>query len=686
MTKSKKANRLIEETSPYLLQHAYNPVDWFAWSEEALTKAKSDDKPILLSIGYAACHWCHVMEHESFEDPEIAEIMNEHFVPIKVDREERPDLDDIYMRSVQMMTGHGGWPMTVFLTPDLKPFYGGTYFPPLDRHGLPSFRRVLLSVAKTWDEKREDVETSSNEMTSYLQQMSQVEPSGTELSSDAVNSGIERLLMIADRQWGGFGGAPKFPQASALFFMLRRGSDNPQLREVLELTLNKMAIGGMHDQIGGGFARYSVDRQWIVPHFEKMLYDNAQLARLYLESALVFNSDYYKRVGKDVLDFVLNELTSLEGTFYSSLDADSEGEEGKFYVFNQQEVKEVLGAEDGAFACQAYGITATGNFEHAATVLNLQDLPEVLAGKANLSVEQFFGRLDKINEKLLACRAKRIRPGRDEKVLTAWNSLMISAFVSGYRVLQDECYLQAAKTAASFILENLSVNGRLLRTWGKGKAKLNGYLDDYAYFTEALLDLSAVDADPKWLQEAVRFADVMVNQFSDATDGSFFYTSDDHESLITRPKSFYDAPIPSASAACAFALLRLARITDNESYREKAKATIALYAPYFGKGAEQFAYFLCALDYHLAKGAELVLSVDPAKMKEALPAVFAIGGKYLPQTLVLLNGQGADSNWPLFKDRPSIFGKPTAYICRNFTCQKPINDLSELNEALTKLA
>ncbi len=437
MTKS-KANRLIEETSPYLLQHAYNPVDWFAWSEEALAKAKSDDKPILLSIGYAACHWCHVMEHESFEDADIAAIMNEHFVPIKVDREERPDLDDIYMRSVQMMTGHGGWPMTVFLTPDLKPFYGGTYFPPQDRHGLPSFRRVLLSVAKTWDEKREDVEASSNEMAGYLQQMSQVEPSGTELSNDSLDGAIERLLMIADRQWGGFGGAPKFPQASALFFMLRKSSENTQLREVLELTLNKMAIGGIHDQIGGGFARYSVDRQWIVPHFEKMLYDNAQLSRLYLESSLVFNNDYYKRVGKDVLDFVLSELTSEDGAFYSSLDADSEGEEGKFYAFNQQEINEALGAEDGAFACQVYGVTATGNFEHAATVLNLQDLPEELARRANLSLTQFFDRLDKINEKLLAYRAKRIRPGCDEKVLTAWNSLMISAFVTGYRVLQDE--------------------------------------------------------------------------------------------------------------------------------------------------------------------------------------------------------------------------------------------------------
>lgn len=684
MTKS-KANRLIEETSPYLLQHAYNPVDWFAWSDEALEKSRSQDKPILLSIGYAACHWCHVMEHESFEDPEIAEIMNEHFVAIKVDREERPDLDDIYMRSVQMMTGHGGWPMTVFLTPDLKPFYGGTYFPPQDRHGLPSFRRVLLSVAKTWVEKREDVLASSNEMAIYLRQMTEVEPTGTKLSFDAFEAALQRLMMIFDRQWGGFGGAPKFPQASALFFLLRKVRNDRQLHDLLELTLNKMAQGGIHDQIGGGFARYSVDRQWLVPHFEKMLYDNALLARLYLEASLVYENDYYKTVGKNVLEFVLRELMSVDGAFYSSLDADSQGEEGKFYVFTPREIDEILPADEATFACQVYGITPFGNFEHQTTVLNLTDTPSELARKANLSVDEFNKRLLAINEKLLAYRNKRVRPARDEKVLTAWNSLMISGFIAGYRVLKDERYLQAAKKAAEFILAKLSVNGRLLRTWGKGKSKLNGYLDDYAYFTEALLDLASVDAESKWVEKAIDFADVMDKQFFDSNDGSFFYTSADHESLITRPKSFYDAPIPSASAACAFALLRLAKITDNESYRKKAESTISLYAPYFGKGAEQFAYFLSALDFHLANGAEIVLSTSPAKTREAQEMVFAVGEYYLPNSLVVVNDTGGDSRLPLLKDRTLVSGKPTAYICRNFTCQKPINELGDFKEALAGL-
>jgi uncharacterized protein len=681
-----KANRLIEETSPYLLQHAYNPVDWFAWGDEALAKAKSVDKPILLSIGYAACHWCHVMEHESFEDPEIAEIMNEYFVPIKVDREERPDLDDIYMRSVQMMTGHGGWPMTVFLTPELKPFYGGTYFPPQDRHGMPSFRRVLLSVAKTWDEKREDVLLSSNEMATYLKQMTEVEKAGAKLSKEAMDAAVSRLLMIFDRQFGGFGGAPKFPQTSALSFILRKVKDNTELHDLLGLTLDKMAIGGIQDQIGGGFARYSVDRQWMVPHFEKMLYDNALLSRLYLEASLVYNgdshrSDYYKDVGKNVLDFVLRELTSDEGAFYSSLDADSEGEEGKFYVFTHKEIEDILGKEDALFACQVYGITPFGNFEHQTTVLNLTDVPLKVASRANLGLGEFNKRLRQVNEKLLAYREKRIRPARDEKALTAWMSLMISGFVVGYRVIQDERYLNAAKKAAEFILNQLVKDGRLLRTWGKGKAKLNGYLDDYAYFTEALLDLASIDADPKWIQEAIRFADVMVTQFFDPNDGSFFYTSADHETLITRPKSFYDAPIPSASASCAFALLRLAKITDNESYRAKAESTISLYQPYFGKGSEQFSYFLCALDFCLATGAELVLSVK-AKATESREAILAIGENYLPDTLVVVNDVNHGSNLPLLKDRPLILDKPTAYICRNFTCEKPINELADLKKAL----
>jgi uncharacterized protein YyaL (SSP411 family) len=696
-----KSNRLIDETSPYLLQHAYNPVEWYPWGAEALDKAKQNDKPILLSIGYSACHWCHVMEHESFEDPEIAKIMNEKFVPIKVDREERPDLDDIYMKSVQMMTGHGGWPMTVFLTPELKPFYGGTYFPPADRHGLPSFRRVLLSVALSWLEQRENIEKGSDELSHYLGLLNKItadeQAGGNQaLAEETVSACLTNLLRVADPSWGGFGGAPKFPQAQSLNLIMRRagslGNDDltKQCQSMLENTLNKMAYGGIHDQIGGGFARYSVDRQWLVPHFEKMLYDNAMLARVYLDGYLLNGNTYWKDVAKDCLDFVLRELTSEEGAFYSSLDADSEGEEGKFYVWRPTQITDILGHVDGQWFNKVYGVTDLGNFEHMTSVLHLSDSPENLANQFDCSEADLGKRLIPLRQKLLSERNKRIAPGRDEKVLTSWNSLMISALTKGYVVLQDPQYLQAARKASEFILQNLVKDGRLLRTWGKGQAKLAAYLDDYAYFVQALIDLAEVDFESKWLEEAIELTDKTIEHFWDQTDGGFFYTADDHETLLMRPKNYNDGPTPSAISVVTNNLLKLANILDNKTYRAKAEAILKLYAPHFVKAPDQFANLICALDFYLAENLEIALLTDSAK-DDFRPMLFATHSVYLPNGVFALkdfSNTAKNGKWleacPLLRSRSLLSDKTTAYVCHKYTCSEPVENGTKLVKQLRR--
>lgn len=695
-------NRLINETSPYLLQHAYNPVDWYPWGVEALDKAKHDDKPILLSIGYSACHWCHVMEHESFEDPEIAAIMNEKFVPIKVDREERPDLDDIYMKSVQMMTGHGGWPMTVFLTPELKPFYGGTYFPPADRHGLPSFRRVLLSVAMSWQEQRENIEQGSDQLSHYLSLLNKVNRDDEADAQPALNEMtisecLTNLLRVSDPSWGGFGGAPKFPQAQSLNLIMRRagsGIDDELAKKCLTMlttTLDKMAYGGMHDQIGGGFARYSVDRQWLVPHFEKMLYDNAMLARIYLDGFLLTGNHYWKDVARDCLDFVLRELASEEGAFYSSLDADSEGEEGKFYVWRPVQITDVLGHVDGHWFNKVYGVTDLGNFEHMTSILHLADSPENLATQLNCTENNLWDRLKPLRKQLLAERNKRIKPGRDEKVLTSWNSLMISALTKGYVVLHDDQYLHAARKACNFILQNLIKDGRLLRTWGKGQAKLAAYLDDYAYFVQALIDLAEVDFDSKWLQLAIDFSDKTIEHFFDHTDGGFFYTADDHETLLMRPKNYNDGPTPSAISVVTNNLLKLAIILDRKDYRDKAESILKLYAPHFIKAPDQFANLVCALDFYLNANLEIALLTDSAK-DDYKPMLFAAHSAYLPYSVYALKDFSLESKngkWlkacPLLQARSLVSDKTTAYVCHNYTCTSPVVDkkmlVTQLHEA-----
>lgn len=690
-----KPNRLVNETSTYLLQHAYNPVDWYAWSAEALLKARQEDKPILLSIGYAACHWCHVMEHESFEDEATAKLMNENFVNIKVDREERTDLDEIYMKAVQMMTGHGGWPMTVFLTPELKPFFGGTYFPPQDRHGLPSFKKLLMGLSQAWKEQRDEILKSSEELTGHMRLMDEitkpdVEP---ELNDSLLELGTDKLSRIFDHIWGGFGNAPKFPHTFSLNLAMRYAAPNSKGRsarkeeceEIFNTSLNKMAYGGIHDQIGGGFARYSVDRQWLVPHFEKMLYDNALLCKTYLEGYILTGRTYWADVARGILDFVLRELTTEDGGFYSSLDADSEGEEGKFYVWDVSEVKAVLGS-DAEWFNEVFGVTEQGNFEHGKSIFHLVKSPEELTQKYNMSHADFWTKVRGCSEKLLQERSKRIRPGRDEKVLTSWNSLMVTAFIDGYRVLKERKYLDAAMRATEFIFDNLVKDGRLLRTWGQGKAKLNGYLDDYSYFVQTLLDLAEIDTNSKWIAEAERLTNIMLEQFWDTKDGGFFYTSADHEELVTRPKSHYDGAIPSGSSVAVFGLLRLAKITGKKEFEERAIELLKLYSPFMTRVPDQFSNFLCAIDFYLARETEVACLFKNDSNGDAEALLFNLFAHYLPNKVVLCSGEDNSSTSPLLEGRRTVDGKPTAYICSNYTCDAPVTDISKLNERLGALA
>jgi uncharacterized protein len=593
--KNRQPNKLAGETSTYLLQHARNPVQWYPWGEEALSLAKAQDKPILLSIGYSACHWCHVMEHESFEDENTAKLMNEMFINIKVDREERPDLDEIYMKSVQMLTGHGGWPMTVFLTPEMKPFFAGTYFPPQDRHGIPSFQKVLAGVHKAWTTQRSDVEESSEDITKHLSLLDKIKEHDTTIDLTLINEAVDKLIAFADRTWGGFGGAPKFPQTASLSLLMRRLKPGSQTKsgreldcmEIINTTLDKMAQGGMHDQIGGGFARYSVDRQWLVPHFEKMLYDNALLAQTFIDGYAITGKFYWLKVATDCLDFVLRELKMPEGGFYCSLDADSEGEEGKFYVWEPEEIISILGKTDGVWINEIFGIKDGGNFEHGKSIANLALPAAELSSKYNLSEEQFWQRLDPLRQKLLQVRDKRIHPGRDDKMLTSWTSLMISALADGYKITGEQKYLASAIDAANFILKDLYRDGKLLRTYGQGQARLDGYLEDYAYFIRALLDLASVDADSRWYQSALALNKVVIEQFWDKDEGGFYFTGENHEKLIARTKHFFDGSTPSATSTSVFNLLRIAKLSGNNELNERAYSVLKLYSLYYTKAPDQ---------------------------------------------------------------------------------------------------
>jgi uncharacterized protein len=657
-------NRLAQETSPYLLQHRDNPVDWYPWGSEALERARAEDRPILLSVGYSACHWCHVMERESFEDPETATYMNEHFVNVKVDREERPDVDAIYMEAVQSMTGQGGWPMTVFLDPDGVPFYGGTYFPPDEGRGMPSFRMVMEAVVDAFERKREEIRERATATRERLGAVGAVEPSAERAELAQLEEAVARLRSAADMQRGGFGTAPKFPPTSALELLLARGE-----RDVVERTLDAMLAGGIYDQVGGGFARYSVDTDWLVPHFEKMLYDNALLARAYLHGWQVFGHERYRRVCEETLDWMLREMRGPEGGFFSALDADSEGEEGRFYVWTPAQIREVLAGEAEP-VIEFYGVTEQGNFEGA----NILHLPGGAGRFVQPRTEQIDPPgLEEARKALYDARAKRIWPNLDDKRLASWNALAIAALAEAGAVLGRADYLDAARTCAGFVLgEMRDAEGRLLRTYKDGEARLNAYLEDHAYLLEALLTLSEASFEPCWFEEAEQLARTMLSRFHDEERGGFFSTSDDHEKLIARRKEIGDHPIPSGNSAAAFGLLRLAALTGEGEYRRRAEEVFALFTQAAIRHPESFAHLLRALDFHLSPVKEVALIGGDLDQ-----LAVTVRSQYHPHLALAGGPEGAEQP-PLLRNRPSHDDKPTAYVCENFACQAPVTDPKDL--------
>ena len=685
----KHTNRLSNETSPYLLQHAHNPVDWYSWGEEALARAKREDKPILLSIGYSACHWCHVMERESFENEGIAAIMNQHFVNIKVDREERPDLDEIYMNAVQIMTRQGGWPMTMFLTPELQPFYGGTYFPPDDRYGRPGFANVLQAVAAAYRDRRGDVSKQADEIVEHLTQMSSVSDHGHDLTTDLLDGAFRHYRSTFDSQYGGFGNAPKFPPSMGLPFLLRYWlrTENPNALEMAELTLEKMARGGMYDQLGGGFHRYSTDAVWLVPHFEKMLYDNAQLVVAYLEAYQATKKPLYCEVAKETLDYVLREMYDAEkGGFYSAQDADSEGVEGKFFVWSLDEVDRILGRENAEIFCEYYDITESGNFE-GENILHVQTPLDIFAKKLRRDEAELEAILLKEKQKLFEVREGRIKPGLDDKILTSWNGIMIRGMAVGYQLLNDQRYLEAAEKSADFILSELSqANGLLLRTYRAGKSHLNAYLEDYSYLSAGLVALYEASFNPRWLQEAERLTEIMIEQFWDDSSSGFFFTGKAHESLIVQSKSAYDSATPSGTAMAVHSLLRLAKHLDRPDFREKAVQALGLYYHQMENAPSGSGQLLCELEFLLSTPKELAV-VGEKNADDTKVVLQEIHGRFLPNKILALldpsdNQSSADASMPLTTGKKQIDGKATVYVCENYACQVPTTDVVELGTLL----
>jgi uncharacterized protein len=650
-------NRLGGESSPYLLQHKDNPVDWYPWGEEASRRARTEDRPLLVSIGYSACHWCHVMAHESFEDPDIAAVMNERFVCVKVDREERPDIDAICMEACQAMTGHGGWPLNAFLTPEGVPFYAGTYFPPESRHGLPSWRMVLDAVADAWANRREEIRGQGARMVEALSATRQLEPSVTPIRDEELRGALVSLWSTYDRTNGGFGRAPKFPPGSVIELLLARGE-----REMSLGTLDAMSRGGIYDQVGGGFARYSVDATWTVPHFEKMLYDNALLARAYLHGWQVSARERFRRVCCETLDWALREMRGPEGGFCSALDADSEGVEGKFYVWTESELRDALDSEELAEAALDY--FRPRRFEHAL----------ILEGRGPEPAPET---LEEIRGRLLEARSHRVRPGLDDKRLTAWNALMIAALAEAGAVLGRSDYVAAAVDCATFVLSDLrDAERRLLRTWKDGRGRLAAYLEDHAFLLEALIGLYEATGDPRWYGEATAVADVMIERFSDPERGGFYTTADDHEPLAARRKDLEDSPIPSGNSAAAFGLLRLALLSGEGKYERHALGVLRLLFPLAVRHPQAFGHLLQAADFYLAPVKEVAIVGPSAEADELLRVVRAA---YRPH-VVLATGRA--DGVPLLQGREPVDGHAAAYVCEHFACQAPVTAPDELAAAL----
>ena len=684
-------NRLINETSPYLLQHANNPVDWYPWGEEALERARSEDKPILLSIGYSACHWCHVMERESFENETIAGLMNDNFVSIKVDREERPDLDQVYMQAVQMLTGSGGWPMTVFLTPEGKPFYGGTYFPPEDRQGMPGFPRLLTSIAEAYSTNRGEIDRVTKQLTTQMSQSNQISQGTSILTVDILHKAYSSLATNFDYQNGGFGNAPKFPQPMTPEFLLRyyHHGYNPRALELVELTLEKMAYGGIYDQIGGGFHRYSTDAYWLVPHFEKMLYDNALLARLYLHTYLITGRALYRRVVEETLDYVLREMTDSSGGFYSAQDADSEGVEGKFFVWSPDEINSVMGDADGEVFAGYYGVTGAGNFE-GKNILNIRQDPEEFAETKGLTADQLGDIINRGSKALLEVREQRIHPMRDDKVLASWNGLMLRSFAEAAAALGRPDYLAVAIKNAEFLARSMKSDGRLLRTYRDGQAKLLGYLEDYSFVIDGLLALYEATFDLRWLDEAVTLADSMIELFWDEGIGGFYDTGSDHETLVVRPRDVFDNAQPCGGSVASDVLLRLAVFTGNNDYSAKATVPLRSLHQAMSQSPGGTGHWLSALDFYVSPPKEIAV-IGPRDDPTTQALLDTVFHRFLPnkvvmgvETPLIPADDNSEADIPLLAGRGMVGGLPSAYVCQNYACQLPVTDPAGLAEQLSE--
>jgi len=675
-------NRLSKESSPYLRQHAHNPVDWYPWGDEAFARARAENKPILLSVGYSACHWCHVMERESFENPAIAALMNEHFVNIKVDREERPDVDHIYMSAVQLLTGRGGWPMTVFLTPEGKPFWGGTYFPPEDRHGMPGFKRVLLGLARAYQEKPEDVQRTVGQLMDAMSQAEGGPGSSQVVDAAFLAAAAEALAKGFDATHGGIGQAPKFPNAAVfeLFLRLHHSGGGVRYLDMTLHTLRQMANGGIYDQLGGGFHRYSVDERWLVPHFEKMLYDNAQLAPLYLAAYQITSDPFFARIAGETLDYVLREMRSPQGGFFSTQDADSEGEEGKFFVWDKAEVHHLLGDDLAEIVCRYWDITEAGNFE-GHNILHPVLEREALARLVGRDLAAIDSLLADAREKLFRAREQRTKPGLDDKILTAWNGLMISAFARGGEVLGEARYRDAALQGIEFIAREMLHGDRLLSTYKDGRARLNGYLDDYAFYVAALLDVFELVQDRSLLDRAVALMDATITHFWDDTSAGFFFTSDDHEELIVRSKPSFDGSIPSGNSVAVRNLLRLHAYTERGDYLDRAEATLRLYAGNMQQQPFGFANLYGSADLYVRQPREIVIV---AHADDAAGLLAPLRRTYLPNRTLFVVDPAAPAPLPeLLQGKGQQKGKPTAYVCHRHTCSAPVTTWEKLAPLLT---
>ncbi|GMU91319.1 MAG: hypothetical protein AMXMBFR4_03770 [Candidatus Hydrogenedentota bacterium] len=690
-----RTNRLIHETSPYLLQHARNPVDWYPWGEEALRRAREEDKPIFLSIGYSACHWCHVMEHESFENEEIAAILNEHFISIKVDREERPDLDEIYMTAVQIMTGSGGWPMTVFLRPDRKPFYGGTYYPPVDRMGRPGFKTVLNSIAQAWKERRDEIDRSAEQLTQYVvQSAAQRAGEPNDLDYRLIEAAVAELKSTFDSHYGGFGGAPKFPSGPAIELLLRHHfntGDNQSL-EMAAFTLTRMWQGGMYDHLGGGFHRYSVDAKWLVPHFEKMLYDNAQLCQVYLDAYQATGDSLFARVAREILDYELRDMQDDQGAFHSTEDADSEEQEGKFYVWTQAEIDAVLGDEDGYLFCQFYNVRPNGNFDshepyhEGQNILHVTRAPDIVAKEFGMETDEFERKLAECRAKLLEVRNRRVRPGLDDKILASWNGLIISALARAHQVFGEAKYRHSAERAASFVMNEMQKDGVLLRTHRGGQSRVPGYLDDYAFLCVAFIDLYEATFDEKWLDQADALASAMIERFWDGEGGGFYFTSADHRDLLVRTKPTYDGAEPSGNSMAALALLRLGVLIGNKGYADKAHQVLRLNQSNLASAPRAYLKMLCAADFVLNPPKEIALVGN--RGSDGIRAfVSSLHERFVPNKVIVMadSSNGAArlaGRIPLLAGKTLVRDLPAAYVCRDYACQQPATTVEEFVKAL----